>query len=34
MDPFASSANFYKGQAVTFLFIELLPYEVARLLQG
>ena len=34
MDPFAPSANFFKDQVVTFLFIELLLYEVARLLQG
>ena len=28
------SANFYEDQIVTFLFIELLLYEVTRLLQG
>lgn len=34
MDPFAPSANFYEDPVVTFLFIELLLYEVTRLLQG
>lgn len=34
MDPFAPSANFYEDQIMTCLFIELLFYEVARLLQG